>query len=161
MTETLAEVLAKPIGGLTIIKLSKGYEAIVDESDYERLNKFRWHADVRELDSGTLYVRARRSTSITEKGRSVSMQREIMGKPPNGLVIDHKNGNPLDNRKENLRFVTQSVNMYNSRNALQSSGVNFCRSTGKWIARFKGKWLKRHLTRELALEAVCIERNKQ
>ena len=60
-------------------------------------------------------------------------------------VVDHINGNPLDNRKENLRIVTQSQNGMNqglpSNNTSGHIGVHFNKKTNKWIAQIgvKGK----------------------
>jgi len=42
------------------------------------------------------------------------MHRIIMNCPP-GLLVDHINGNGLDNRKENLRIVTVEVNNNNAK----------------------------------------------
>lgn len=38
----------------------------------------------------------------------------IFGNPKQGFCVDHRNQNKLDNRKENLRFVTWSENMHNT-----------------------------------------------
>jgi hypothetical protein len=67
-------------------------------------------------------------------GRGVMIHRLIYahfhGPIPAHLVIDHINGNPQDNRIENLRLVTQSQNQQNRREAMSSSktgvkGVSF------------------------------------
>lgn len=64
------------------------------------------------------------------------MHRFIM-KAQSGQTIDHINGNTLDNRKQNLRFCTQSENSYNSKSRSRSSskykGVTFDKSRRKWL----------------------------
>jgi HNH endonuclease len=91
------------------IILTRGMEAIVDDADYEWLSKHNWHAS--PAGRKTKYWYAYRNCS----GRSpLSMHREIMGNPE-GMLVDHINGNTLDNRRENLRLCTKSDNKRNSR----------------------------------------------
>jgi hypothetical protein len=47
------------------------------------------------------------------KGKFIKLHHIVVGKPPKGKVTDHINRNKLDNRKENLRFVTQKENLLN------------------------------------------------
>jgi hypothetical protein len=78
----------------------------VDAEDYEWLMRYKWH---------TGYTRDRtRAYAYThdEHNRSVLMHRLIM-KPPPGKVVDHKNGNGLDNRRCNLRICNQAQNLCN------------------------------------------------
>jgi hypothetical protein len=57
---------------------------------------------------------------------------------PNGMVVDHINGNPSDNRKQNLRIVTQHQNAMNARlninNTSGTTGVSWDKENNKWIA---------------------------
>jgi len=86
------------------IKLAKDKFAVVDPEDYQKLAEYDWHL----WESGSYNQYAIRY----EKGKSLKMHREITNAPV-GLVVDHKNGNGLDNRKENLRIVTMTQNHYN------------------------------------------------
>ena len=86
------------------IKLTKDKFAIVDPEDYQKLAEYDWHL----WESGSYNQYAIRY----EKGKSLKMHREITNAPV-GLVVDHKNGDGLDNRKENLRIVTMTQNHYN------------------------------------------------
>lgn len=89
-----------------IIKLTKGYETIVDDEDYEELSKHKWYANVGGTAPHLVYARG------TINGKKVRMHRVIM-KTTENLVVDHKNHDTLDNRKKNLRNCTQKENQEN------------------------------------------------
>ena len=90
------------------IQLTKFRYALVDDDDYERLNKHWWH-----VNSGGYAVRN------TKQG-VVHMHREVCGTPPPGSVVDHIDGDRLDNRKENLRIATYQENAVNKHNRVKA-----------------------------------------
>ena len=113
------------------IKLTRGYVAKVDDEDYGWLSGYSWNANTRKSDG---YTSARTTISMTFDGyrwtRGVKMHRIIMD-AKDGQIVDHINGDPLDNRRSNLRFVTSSQN---SRNSVGPATIN-----GKLpTSRFKG-----------------------
>lgn len=61
--------------------------------------------------------------------------------PSEGMVVDHINRNPLDNRRENLRICTQHENTMNKSircsNTSGVSGVNWSKQNNKWLARIQ------------------------
>lgn len=70
---------------------------------------------------------------------SMRMHRLILGLThTDRLIIDHKNGDGLDNRRANLRVCTQSQNMANSRQHIEThsgfKGVRWVRGSKKWAA---------------------------
>lgn len=75
----------------------------------------------------------------------------MIDKFPNN--VDHINGNPSDNRWENLRSVSQSVNMANT---VHGNGVRFC--FGKWYARYSNTTLGAFESREAARECYLREK---
>ena len=88
------------------IKLSNNAKRVqVDEADFDILNGFDWKAT--KDRRGVLYA----TTRIGKK--RVSMHRMVMGFPE--LIVDHIDGDGLNNTRDNLRCVTQSQNMANSR----------------------------------------------
>ena len=93
------------------IPLTQGYDAIVDDEDYDSLSGFKWFACV--YTNGVYAMRGRR---ISEPGtqKHIRMHRQIMN-APDGMLVDHINRNPLDNRRENLRLVTLAQNNRNKR----------------------------------------------
>lgn len=71
------------------------------------------------------------------KWTRIRMHRLILGITDPRIMIDHVNGNGLDNRKSNLRICSQAQNIANSRKIDKKStsrfkGVCWCKRLGKW-----------------------------
>jgi len=116
------------------IPLTKGYVAIVDDEDYQPLSKYSWIAHV---NGG--HVCAIRSTHVNGKSVNLRMHRVIMN-APRELEIDHVNGDPLDNRKSNLRLCTHQQNCHNFRKYKGKSrykGVYPIKGSIKWGSQLR------------------------
>lgn len=120
--------------------------AIVDEEDFERVSKLKWHAQVQKHKDGTLLVYAHHT--LYEKGKNPGkLQMHSMILPDCGRV-DHRDGDSLNNRRSNLRPATQQQNMGNRRKCIKGTsrwkGV-FLHSGRYWTAQIadhgKKKWL--------------------
>lgn len=95
-------------------KKGAGKAVIVDCDDYALVAQWSWSL----YDyHGVEYAQA----SVNGKC-GVMMHRFLMGAPPaDGLMVDHKNGNGLDNRRDNLRWATPQQNQWNSKAVRGSS----------------------------------------
>lgn len=91
------------------IALTQGMVALVDDEDYEELNRHKWYAK-KTSDAGSFY--AARFQRINGRPTTIYMHREIMN-CNNGMEVDHRDGNTLDNRKEKLRTCTKKQNLEN------------------------------------------------
>jgi len=120
-------------GYMKKIKLSRGKFALIDDDDKERVASFNWYA----LKNGYC---AREEWLGDGKKRMVYMHRFIMDAPA-GMVVDHINGKKHDNRRKNLRLVTQVENAWNSKlrkdNKSGFRGVSWDRVKEKWGVRMK------------------------
>jgi hypothetical protein len=105
------------------IKLTQGKVALVDDSDFEALSKFKWCAR-----RGKLTWYAGRCRSIKGRKTVVYMHRQIMGFPAG--EVDHRDGDGLHNWRENLRSANRSQQTANSRRAVNSSGFRGVRLRG-------------------------------
>ncbi len=109
------------------IPLTRGRWAIVDAADFEWLSQYRWC--VKSGRSGKYYA------GRSEGGKFILMHRQIM-RPPPGMVVDHIDGNPLNNRRCNLRICTLAQNSRNRRPMPSTSGLAGVYPSGKkWSAR--------------------------
>lgn len=119
------------------IPLTKGYVALVDDEDFAELSQFRWHASVQPTA-----VYAKRYITVDGHPVAVPMQNAIL-KPPSGYVVDHRDGDALDNRKENLRVATPTQNCRNKGPARSNKagfrGVSPCRSMWRATIYVDGK----------------------
>lgn len=116
------------------IPLTQGQFAIIDDSDFEWLNQWKWYAS--KTKKNTFY--AQRQLYRKEGNLIILMHRLIMN-TPNGMETDHKNGDGLDNRRENLRVATRTQNQGNSTlrkdNKTGYKGVHWFKPTRKWRAQ--------------------------
>jgi hypothetical protein len=118
------------------------HEVLYDAEDEDKISKYNWYVQAVAALPGKLYVvasaphpsydwyyppngnRYRRRTTLT--------LHNLLMNTPKGMVTDHINGDPLDNRKENLRICTAAENQRNR-------GANKNNTSG-----FKGvSWSKR------------------
>jgi len=117
------------------IPLTRGKVAIVDASDYIWLSLHTWHV---QAPGGKHYAARRRHDKV------ITMHREIMV-PLDWYVVDHIDGDGLNNRRSNLRICTRQQNYCNRAKAPGCSsiykGVHLHIKTGKYLVsiRFQGE----------------------
>ena len=120
------------------IRLTEGKFTIVDPKNFYWLNNFDWCAKE--------YRGCFHAVRFNNHGNPMilSMHRQIMN-PPKGLLVDHRNRNGLDNRRENLRLATYSENNCNKAKRKNTSsrfvGVSFDKRKQRWVAyiNYNGK----------------------
>jgi hypothetical protein len=119
------------------ILLTQGKVALVDDEDYGYLMQWKWC--LRGTGLGKFY--AIRGFSKSKKSNikgSISMHRQLM-KPEKGYVIDHLDGNTLNNQKNNLRICTNSQNLMNRNKTVKNlsgyKGVSYDKKMNKFRAQ--------------------------
>ena len=114
---------------MKVIKLTQGYSTIVDDKDFYIVKKYKWHAE-NHLESIRVYGWV--------DGKSVTLSNLLLN-PQKGMEVDHINGNPLDNRRENLRVCTHAENMFNKKiyknNSSGIKGIYFDNRKNRWCAQ--------------------------
>ena len=128
----------------TIILASKQI-ILIDDEDFPAINQFKWYA----VKINNIYYALRRD--------GLSMHRFLL---PTINYIDHKDGNGLNNRRDNLRPCTNSQNLANTKpqegRASKYKGVSFCKSRPNspwraWICvNYKRMYLGSFLTEQEA-----------
>lgn len=117
------------------IALSQDKITLVDDEDYEQLNKYKWYA---HQNRGRWYAQCLK--------QGVMMHNEILN-PPSNYEIDHKNGDGLDNRRSNLRICTHKQNMQNrlpnKTSSSKHKGVSWKRGRIYKGKQYNGKWRAR------------------
>ncbi|WP_417615353.1 HNH endonuclease [Parasphingorhabdus sp.] len=97
---------AAPIGS-TFVKNAKDIKILVDEDDFERVNRKAWC--VYDENGVFICVNIRRQAG---KFKRIRLHRFIM-RATKGQIVDHINGDRTDNRKANLRFTDATGNTRN------------------------------------------------
>lgn len=93
------------------IPLTRGKFAIIDRDDLEFIMRYDW---VYSKSGGP------RSEYARSSGRRCIRMHSYIMNCPEGMVVDHKNGDGLDNRKSNLRICTDLQNRSNQRKKLST-----------------------------------------
>ena len=120
--------------GIVAKILTKKNEVIViDADDVELVRPFKWFVVRNPKNDNNFYACA----------ANKKLHRLIMGTPPAGYIVDHKNRDTLDNRRENLRFCTVSEN--NQNRVHRNNGIDFVSSmkSRPWRVRIMANG-KRH-----------------
>jgi len=133
---------------------------LIDEDDLAVVLEHKWCINRKEQGKRTAYVR--RTTD------SLKLHQLIMGEAPEGMVIDHVNGDGLDNRRKNLRYCTHAENHANEEKRRGGTsvfkGVGLDTDRNKWSAKLtafgKTKNLGRFDTEEEAAVAYDTEARK-
>ena len=113
------------------LSLSKGLKTCVDNDVFTWARKYSWSATGR---IGREY--ASRKKGARGSCRTIYLHREIL-RPEGKLEVLHKNGNALDNRRQNLRLGSRSENLYGhqfrpSSRSSRFRNVAFHKATGRW-----------------------------
>ena len=109
------------------IKITKKHNALVDD-EYEYLQGFTWSV----IQPGGKILYAVRK--IPSEFSYWNMSWDVVGKPDSGLVVDHINGEGLDNRMSNLRIITQRQNCQNRHDKRYSVYPGVSPRGNKWTA---------------------------
>jgi hypothetical protein len=125
---------APPDDTVRYIPLTRGLCTLVDAADYEWLSQYKWYAG-KPTRAGKTYARRN-----LPGGGEMLMHRMIM-QPPKDKVVDHLNGNSLDNRRCNLYVCTQTENIQNSRPRCDATSRfrGVYPRDGKWYGRITHK----------------------
>ncbi|MEN6426596.1 MAG: HNH endonuclease [Phycisphaerales bacterium] len=115
------------------VPVGHGLFATVDATDYPEISKYKWHA---ARYGRKVYALSKRN------GRTISMHRMLM-RPRKGYIVDHKDGNSLNNCRDNLRVCTRQQNQANRRSTGGTSRfVGVYRRGNQWVAQIqcRCKW---------------------
>jgi len=132
------------------IKVGLSQFADVDEIDFEKLNQFRWSFH---------------SAGYATRNRArILMHREIMN-APRGMVVDHIDGNRLNNQRSNLRVCSHKENCRNQKKQIikrssRFKGVSLYRN-GKWRVAIKLNQVDIHIGYFESEESAALAYNKK
>lgn len=106
------------------------HTVLLDKQDYDKVKDYNWRIT---KNKNKFYV------NVSQRGHR-SMHSMLMGLDDD-LIIDHKDGNPLNNRRSNLRMATYTQNAYNTKikpnNTTGYKGVFYVKSRNRYWAYIK------------------------
>jgi len=110
----------------------KNYEVLIDDSDWDLIKNYKWFIANKK---GTIYIQS--FCKVNKKRVTYQLARVIMD-APSDMLVDHINGNTLDNRKINLRLANKRTNAQNMRpnknTTSKYKGVCWSSNRNKWRA---------------------------
>lgn len=108
-------------------------EILFDKEDYELIKNYCWRVDAYG------YVVTSAKNELSGKYNKIIKMHQLLSPCLNGYVIDHKNGNKLDNQRNNLRMCRQSDNVKNhvvhKTSTTGVSGVTWNKKNQNWRVR--------------------------
>lgn len=139
--------------------MNDGSEFIFDKDDYNLIRQYVWHLTTNGYIITSIYDKA------TKSSYGMLLHRYLMGVENiswKEFVVDHINGNIRDNRRDNLRVITQSQNGMNSRTPKNNSSgcVGVSKQNNKWVAHIKVNWEDIYLGIYERYEDVVVARKE-
>lgn len=122
----------KVIGEIVEVTLRPSNEIMVcDLDDWNKWKGYTWSL----ADTGYAYSKV----IIANHELTLQFHNMVMPLQDDGKMVDHKNLNKLDNRRENLRYATRLMNNINKVKANKNNkcgyrGVHFVKTMNKWRA---------------------------
>ena len=164
MTKYTLTQLELPLDGVVKITISTGHITTVDIEDAD-LASVRWYGSNK---NGRIYVWRKVGETVNKQRPTIHLHRVIMeriiGRPLlTTELIDHKDNDPLNNLRDNLRIADKSKNATNAKKRIDNTsgykGVWYHKQVNKWCAEIKVNKRKKYLglfdTAEIAYEAYC------
>jgi hypothetical protein len=125
------------------ISLTQGFWAKVDAADYDRVAQFKWSA---QRHGKHVYA----IRNVTSKGITTTIRlHRFVVNADHTEIVSHLNGDPLDNRRENLKVVvrgsSKTPKILAKNNTSGYRGVSFFEPARRWRASIAFKGRTRHL----------------
>lgn len=110
--------------GTALIPLTKGKFATIDASDLDLVRSYGcWQAlRSNDLRKETYYATGR--LKLGSGGHKTLRMHRVILDCPDGLDVDHRDGDTLNNRRGNLRICTRSGNAQNSRRHAETTACS-------------------------------------
>lgn len=125
------------------VPLSHGFVATVDDDDFDAVSVFRWRVATISRKDGTKFHYAIRTINRRDGAQRIkttqTMHQFLL---PSNLMIDHADGDGLNNQRNNIRLATNSLNQANRKHlplngSSQYRGVTFHKNCNRWQASIK------------------------
>lgn len=120
------------------LRTRKGQVSIVDDDVFEWASKLKWHLAKAPTNRLGYFLT---STWSGGKPKETRLHRMILG-VPDGVQVDHINGDSLDNRRANLRGASYAQNQanrlkYDRGYSSRFKGVTWHKGGSSWLAQVK------------------------
>lgn len=136
---------------MKLIPLSKGEFAMIDDSDFESVSKYKW-----------FLVNGYAGKAVNGRRNAKEYLHRFLVKPEITQSIDHANGDKLDNRRFNLRVCSHSENLKNQKTRTDNTsgfkGVS--RHRKKWMAYIELDYKRTYLGHFTTKEEAALAYNK-
>ncbi len=128
---------------MKLIPLTQGYFAEVSDEDYDFINQWKWTV---KNQRGRLYAvrqefTGNRYSDGSKKYKLISMHRVLFNLFDKNILIDHKDRNGLNNKRDNIRMATNKENCRNSksREGSTSKYLGVCINKSNYVNKSAGK----------------------
>lgn len=120
-----------------IVTTRNNVDVLIDEEDLGLWNAYRWYA---YSTDGSTVLRVQTKRDASEGKKTTKYLSRLILNAPQGQEVDHKNGDPLDNRRSNLRLATRQQQCRNMPKVKANAtsrykGVCWFAAKKRWLAR--------------------------